>query len=68
MRNAEFRIGFAMTEYKVGETQCARPKLIINNKKIFTHRVGRGLAPAEKLSVLNIEFGGLWASRPTMDL
>ena len=52
----------------VGATLRGRPKLIINNKKIFTHRVGRGLAPAEKLSVLNIEFGGLWASRPTMDL
>ena len=62
MRNAEFRIGFAMTEYKVGETQCARPKLIINNKKIFTHRVGRGLAPAEKSHRFR---GGLWASRPT---
>ena len=26
MRNLEFRIGFAMTEYKVGATLCGRPK------------------------------------------
>ena len=41
MRNLEFRIGFAMTEYKVGATLRCRPKFITNKAQKSLHRAGR---------------------------